>query len=138
MSDVSLEPYLFFDGECAEAMEFYKSVFGGELEMNKGDDMPDGTPMKEQMKGRIMHASLKGGDVNLMASDGTKASPKTAKVELSLGGTDEAKMRKMFDSLAQGGKVRMPLERQFWGDLFGNLTDKYGVDWMMNIGTNMS
>ena len=53
----------------------------------------------------------------------------------TLGGTDEAQMRKIFDGLAKGGKVRMPLEKQFWGDIFGNLTDKYGVEWMMNIGS---
>ncbi|MBX4190725.1 VOC family protein, partial [Candidatus Saccharibacteria bacterium] len=64
-------------------------------------------------------------------------SDKAAKVELSLGGTDEAEMRKMFDKLAEGGKVKMPLEKQFWGDIYGQITDKYNLDWMMNIGDNM-
>jgi PhnB protein len=138
MANISLEPYLFFHGECREAMEFYKSVFGGEVEYNEADseqmgDMPD----KDWFKGKIMHASLKG-SVSLMASDSTKASEKAAKVELSLGGTDEAAMRKIFDSLAEGGTVKQPLEKQFWGDIFGQLTDKYNIDWMMNIGSNMS
>jgi PhnB protein len=128
MANISLEPYLFFKGNCKEAMEFYKNVFGGELTMQTMAD----TPKEAQM-----HASLKG-PVNLMASDSSMASDKTAKVELSLGGTDEAQMRKIFDGLAEGGKVRMPLEKQFWGDVFGNLTDKYSVDWMMNIGDSMS
>ncbi|MDB5161180.1 MAG: hypothetical protein JWO96_560 [Candidatus Saccharibacteria bacterium] len=132
---ITLEPYIFFRGQCREAMEFYKGVFGGELEMQTVDETPTDFPGKEAMKGQIMHASLKGGDINLMASDSQNASPKTAKVELSLGGYDEPKMRKMFDDLAEGGEVKTPLKKEFWGDIFGNLTDKYGVDWMMNIGT---
>jgi PhnB protein len=135
MDKVTLEPYLFFKGNCREAMEFYKSVFGGELEVQTMGDVPPGTPkMEGTTDDMIMHASLKGGDVNLMASDSQMASDKTAKVELSLGGTDQAKMHKIFDALAAGGEVKMALEKQFWGDIFGNLTDKYGIDWMMNIG----
>jgi PhnB protein len=134
MAKISLEPYLFFDGNCREAMEFYKSVFGGELDISDADpDQMGDMPNKEWFKGKVMHSSLKG-SVNLMASDSTKASDKTAKVELSLGGTDEAAMREIFDKLATGGKVKMKLEKQFWGDIYGQLTDKYGVDWMMNIG----
>jgi PhnB protein len=138
MANISLEPYLFFNGNCREAMEFYKSVFGGELEINEADPEQMGDmPNKDWFKGKIMHCSLKG-PVNFMASDSPTASDKAAKVELSLGGTDEAAMRKMFDALAEGGKVKMPLEKQFWGDIYGQITDKYNVDWMMNIGTNMS
>ncbi len=136
MSKVTLEPYLFFKGNAKEAMEFYKSVFGGEIEMQTMGEVPADLPKMEGMTDdMIMHASLKGGAVDLMASDSPKASPKAAKVELSLGGTDEDQMRKMFNALSQGGKVNMALEKQFWGDIFGSLTDKYGVDWMMNIGS---
>ncbi len=137
MGKVTLEPYLFFKGNAKEAMEFYKSVFGGKLEVQTMDEIPENAMPAEDrkaMKGWVMHASLKGGAVDMMASDGKAASPKTAKVELSLGGTDEVQMRKIFDDLAVGGKVKMPLEKQFWGDVFGSLTDKYGVDWLMNIG----
>ena len=137
MANISLEPYLFFSGNCREAMEFYKSVFGGNVDYSEADpeqmgDMPD----KEWFKGKIMHASLKG-PVNIMASDSKIASDKSAKIELSLGGTDEKEMREIFDKLAAGGKVKMPLEKQFWGDVYGQITDKYNIDWMMNIGTNM-
>ena len=137
MGNVTLEPYLFFKGNAKEAMELYKGVFGGELTVSKVSDVPPGTPtMEGTTPDMVMHASLKGGAVNLMASDSPKASSKSAKVELSLGGTDEAQMRKIFDALAEGGEVKMKLEKQFWGDIFGSLTDKYGVDWMMNIGDN--
>lgn len=119
-------------------MEFYKGVFGGELEINDADpDKMGDMPNKDWFKGKIMHATLKGGDVSFMASDSQKASDKTAKVELSLGGTDEARMREVFDKLVEGGKVKMPLKKQFWGDVYGQLEDKFGVEWMMNIGSNM-
>jgi PhnB protein len=140
MANMTLEPYLFFKGNGKEAMEFYKSVFGGELTMSTLGESPK--EVLEQMKidesryGEIMHASLKG-PVNLMGSDSQMASEKAAKVELSLGGTDEAQMKEIFDKLSDGGNVRMPLSKQFWGDTFGMLTDKFGVDWNMNIGSNM-
>jgi len=138
MAKISLEPYLFFNGNCREAMEFYKSVFGGELEISEADPEQMGDmPNKDWFEGKIMHSSLKG-PVNLMASDSPKASDKTAKIELSLGGTDEPQMRETFDKLAMGGTIKMPLEMQFWGDVYGQLTDRYNVDWMMNIGSNMS
>jgi PhnB protein len=136
MAKITVEPYLFFNGNAKEAMEFYKTVFGGELDVSTMADSPPEAQMPGTKPTDVMHASLKG-PVNLMASDSSKASDKMAKVELSLGGTDEVQMRKIFDGLAEGGEVRMPLEKQFWGDTFGMLTDKYGVDWMMNIGENM-
>lgn len=133
MDKVTLNPYLFFNGNCKEAMEFYKSIFGGELTMQTFGEIPGDMPGKIEHPDWIMHARLEGGEVKLMGNDSSKASPKTAKVELSLSGMDEAKLRKMFDSLSGGGKVTMPLDRQFWGDTFGMLTDKYGIDWMVNI-----
>ncbi len=139
MSKLRLEPYLFFKGNCREAMEFYKSVFGGKLdvmEVNMKDFEGYDMPNKEWFKGKIMHAKLEG-DFTILASDSPKASAKMAKVELNIGGEDEAKMRKIFDGLAKGGKVNTPLKKQFWGDIWGNVTDKFGVDWMMNIGKGM-
>lgn len=135
MSKVNLEVYLFFKGECREAMEFYKSVFGGELNVTSYKDTPMGA-MEGVQEDWLMHASLEGGDVKLMASDTAEASPETKKVSLSLGGTDEPKMRKIFEALSAGGEVRQPLEKAPWGDIFGSLVDKYGVDWMMNVGQN--
>jgi len=136
MDKVNLEPYIFFNGNCREAMEFYKSVFGGELFFQNMSDVPGDVPKMEGVtENMVMHASLKGGDAAIMASDSPNASPQAKKITLSLGGSDEQKMRKMFDNLAAGGKVTTPLRKEFWGDTFGNLTDKFGVDWMMNIGT---
>lgn len=137
MHKVTLEPYIFFKGNCQEAMEFYKSVFGGELTAQKMDEVPADVPKMEGFSGdMIMHASLEGGAVKLMGSDSPRASAEAKKVSLSLGGYDEELMRKIFDSLSEGGKVFMPLKKEFWGDIFGSLTDKFGVEWMMNIGVN--
>lgn len=134
MSNVNLEAYLFFKGNCREAMEFYKNIFGGELTITTMADAPAIPGMPNVDKSWVMHASLEGGAVKLMASDSQNASDKSAKVELSLTGSDEPAMRKMFDGLSEGGTVKMALEKQFWGDMFGNLQDKFGVDWNMNIG----
>jgi PhnB protein len=131
MSDVSLEVYLYFKGECRQAMEFYKSIFGGELSLNTYAET--GADKNGDKKDWLMHASLEGGVIKLMASDTERASPTAAKVELSLGGSDEAQLRAIFDKLAEGGKVKSELKKEFWGDIFGSLTDKYGIAWMMNI-----
>ncbi len=138
MAKVQLDPYLFFSGNAKEAMEFYKGVFGGQLEMQSMDEVPeDAMPpgTKESMKGMIMHASLDTGDFKIFASDSPKASPKAAKIELSLGGEDETKLRGWFEALSEGGKVKMPLKKQFWGDIYGQLIDKYNIEWMVNIAS---
>ncbi|HVI60624.1 MAG TPA: VOC family protein [Candidatus Saccharimonadales bacterium] len=132
MSDVSLDVYLFFKGQCKEAMEFYKDIFGGELTMQTYADAP-GMSDDASKKDWVMHARLEGGDIKLMASDTDKASPQAAKVDLTLGGTDEARLREIFGKLSKDGKVNSPLKKEFWGDTFGSLTDKYNINWMMNI-----
>ncbi|MBX4201567.1 VOC family protein [Candidatus Saccharibacteria bacterium] len=129
MGKVNLDPYLFFDGKAEEAMNFYKGIFGGELTLLTMDSMP-GTDAKDAK--RIMHALLDG-EVRLMASDSHQASPETSKIELSIGGDDEAKLRGWFDALAEGGTTKMTLEKVQWGDIYGQLKDKYGVEWMVNI-----
>lgn len=134
MSKIYHDPYLFFRGDCAEAMQFYKNIFGGEVSLMKYDDMPmPGMENAEELKGKIMHALLDAGDVRLMASDTTIASEKSAKIELSLSGEDEEKLRGYFDGLSSGGTVKSPLKKEMWGDTYGQLTDKFGIDWMINI-----
>lgn len=131
MANVSLDPYLFFKGSAREAMEFYKSVFGGELTIQTVDETPD-FPGKDKMKGQIMHAMLDG-DIKLMGSDSLNASSEAKKIELSLSGEDEAKLRGYWQALSDGGKITMPLEKAPWGDTFGMVSDKFGIAWMVNI-----
>ena len=132
MGEVRLEVYLFFKGDCKGAMEFYKSIFGGELNVTTYKDA--GVNAEGTSPDWLMHSSLEGGEVKLMGSDTAQASPVAKKVSLSLGGIDEARMREIFDALSAGGKVFSALKKEAWGDLFGSFTDKYGVEWMMNIG----
>ncbi|HEY3248694.1 MAG TPA: VOC family protein [bacterium] len=133
MDNVTLDAYLFFEGNCRPAMEFYKGIFGGQLDVQTYDEVPAEMPGREQMKGKVIHARLAGGDVNLMASDTHDKTLGTGKIELSVSGDDEAKLRKIFDGLSAGGKVSSPLKKEFWGDTFGSLTDKFGIGWMVNI-----
>ena len=134
MDKVTLDAYLFFPGNCREAMEFYRSVFGGTLNVQTYDEVPGGKK-SATMKGKVIHASLMGGEVNLMASDSpNKDGLGTGKISLSLSGTDEPTLRKMFTELSAGGKVTSGLKKEFWGDTFGSVTDRFGVDWMVNIG----
>ena len=134
MTAVNLDPYLFFKGNAKDAMDFYKGIFGGELTIMTFGDAGAQMPGAEEMKDKIMHAKLEG-DVNLMASDSREASEHAAKIELSLSGDDEQKLTSYFEKLSEGGKVKSPLKKEMWGDTFGQLTDKYNIDWMVNIAT---
>lgn len=132
MSAVAFDVYLFFTGNCREAMEFYREVFGGELTIQTHDEVPGNT--MEGMEGKVMHAHLTGGDISLMASDSTrKEAFGESFISLSLGGSDEAKLRSLFTKLSEGGEVTSELKKEFWGDTFGTVKDKFGVDWMVNI-----
>jgi PhnB protein len=131
---VELNAYLFFPGNTEQAIAFYQQVFGGEVSITRVGDV-DPTAASEQ-KNQVLNAQLIGGDITLRASDreDTSTDPQT-RIELSLIGTDDARLRALFDGLAEGGTVRTKLERQFWGDVFGSVTDKYGIGWQVNIGT---
>ncbi len=135
MATVSLDPYIFFRGNCREAMEFYQDLFGGTLEIQTYADAKMGD---ESQKDWIMHAMLSGGHVKLMASDTPQASPKAAKVTLSLSDADDKILAPIFDKLAVNGEVISGLKKEFWGDIFGNLVDKYGIEWMVNIPDSKS
>lgn len=136
MSDTRLTPYLSFKGgKTREALEFYHGIFGGDLQMQTFGESPMEFP--DEKKHLIMHAALRSDDVAIYASDGQQDSDHVTgtNIAISVNGSDEAELRKCFDGLAKGGKVTMPLEKQFWGDLFGMVTDKYGINWMVNVGT---
>jgi len=124
MSKVTFNPYLFFTGNCKEAMEFYKGIFGGEVTYQMHYDDPN----------KVMHAQLDGGEIEFMGSDGDRTTPyETCRISLSLSGTDTDKLTGFFKALAEGGNVESDLKTESWGDTFGMVTDKYGVDWMVNI-----
>jgi PhnB protein len=134
---MQLEPYLFFSGNCEEALNFYKGVLGGEIQgISRWKEMPNdagGPPVTPENENNVMHASFKAPGVSFMASD---ASPgKTygeGPISLSIGTSDVGEAERVFNGLANGGNVEMPLTDTFWGAKFGMLTDKYGIDWMVN------
>lgn len=131
----TLTPYLIFPGQTKEAMEFYKSILGGELTMSTYGE--SGMPTTEENRDKIIHAELKNDSLSFMASDDNEKSPVKMgnNVHMSLVGSEAEKLKEWFKKLSVGGKVDMPLAKQFWGDTFGMLTDKFGVHWMVNISS---
>jgi PhnB protein len=133
---MQLSVYLFFYGRTEEAMNFYHSVLGGDLYISLNRDSPAAADVPKAWHDKVMHSTLEGDGFNIMASDGREDSPqaKDSNISLCLGFKDEAKARETFDKLSAGGKVTMPMEKMFWGALFGQFTDKYGIEWMVNCG----
>jgi PhnB protein len=132
-----LIPYLNFDGQTTEAMKLYQSILGGKLSLQTfAEAFPDTSP---DLKDRIMHAHLETDELSIMASDThPKHSPPLVSgnnVNLSIVGSDENRLTEYFNKLAENGKVQMPLEKQFWGDVFGALEDRFGIHWMVNISS---
>jgi len=133
----SVNPYLGFDGDCEEAFEFYRSVFGGEFEaVNRYSEMPPDTPDMGAAADKIMHISLPLGDGQaLMGSDRPPGMGNTTSgdsVAISVAPESAEEGRRLFEALAAGGQVTMPYERQFWGADYGMCRDRYGINWMVN------
>lgn len=131
-----LNSYIHFDGNARDAMEFYRSVFGGEvLSSTYGESASDDMPVDEMMADKLMHAHLHGGNIELMGSDmpDSMSFQEGSRVTLSINGSDEAELRGYWEKLSQDAQIHVPLDRAPWGDMFGMLTDKFGVNWMVNI-----
>ncbi|MGD9596844.1 MAG: VOC family protein [Steroidobacteraceae bacterium] len=128
--------YLGFDGTCAEAMRFYETTFGGKLAaMIRFADMPDAGEMPPAVANRIMHANLVLDDgSSLMAGDAPANEPfagmRGCMLAMSYPEIDVA--QRIFDALAKGGRVTMPMQETFWAQRFGMLTDRYGTSWAIN------
>lgn len=133
----TLSPYLTFNGNAAEAMQYYQSIFGGELTMQTFGEA--GMAESDEMKDKIVHALLESDTIKFMASDTSPEHGPTVtvgnNVNLSINGSDKDALTEYFKNLAQGGKIEMPLAEQFWGDIFGSCEDKFGIHWMVNISS---
>jgi PhnB protein len=136
---VVLNPYLHFNGNAEEAMNFYKGVFGGELTLSHYGDFPNPS-LKEEDKNQVMHSDLQAPGIRLMASDSGPMGAGTIgdNFSLSFSGDDTATLRKYFEALGEGGTVTQPLAKQQWGDEFGMLSDKFGISWFINISAPKS
>jgi len=130
----TINSYLRFNGNCKEAMAFYQNCLGGELNMQKVGESPMAVNMPQQMQDKIMHASLKTDGFTIMASDlcDERGVIKGNNVSLLLDCDSEDQIRSVYKKLSVGGKKTHPLEKTFWNALFGDLTDKYSINWMFN------
>jgi PhnB protein len=135
-----LDSYLFFNGNCAEAMRFYERTFGGKIDMMMTyGQAPDPQQCPAGSQDRIMHAHLTVDGRTLMASD-TPAGQENAGMSgfaLSMNYPTVGEAKRVFDALVEGGKVMMPLGKTFWSESFGMLTDRFGVGWMVSGGASM-
>lgn len=132
-----LNAYLSFDGQCAEAMNFYAELLGGKLDaLITYGDMPGDQPVAPQHAARIMHACLTHPDFRLMAGDAPPGVPFEGMKGVMMALTYEkaADARRVFEKLAEGGTVTMPLAETFWAETFGMVTDRYGTGWGVNGG----
>ncbi|MEU9304536.1 VOC family protein [Streptomyces sp. NPDC048269] len=129
-----LNPYISFDGDARQALEFYKGVFGGSLTLNTYGDF--GGKEAGDAGDRIMHGMLESDSgFTLMGADnppGTQHNPGN-NIAVSLSGEDAGELRGYWDKLSTGGTVAVPLDKQMWGDVFGMCMDRFGITWMVNI-----
>lgn len=129
-----LIPYLFFNGNCREAMNFYQQCFGGELEIFTYGDSPEQVPHKNADKNEIMHAKLINDSLSMMASDWPGHETNIGNnVQLSIDCDSKSQIESLFNKLSHEGKIIQPLADTFWGAHFGMLIDKFGIHWMLNF-----
>ena len=136
MATVTLNPYISFNDNSEEVLNFYKSVLGGEVTISRFSEFAnESMPVAEEHKNLVMHGVLKTDGFQLMVADsapvgGTKVGDN---ISISLSGDDEAKLTRYYEGLSAGGTIKEPLAKAPWGDSFGMFTDKFGIHWLVNI-----
>jgi len=132
---MQVQPYLFFDGRCEEAVEFYRRTLGAEVTMlMRFKDSPDPAMVPPGAANKVMHASFRIGETTVLASDGRcegRSSFQGFALSLTVPGETEAD--RLFAALADGGQVQMPLTRTFFSPRFGMVADRFGVSWMIFV-----
>jgi PhnB protein len=133
-----IQPYLFFNGKCDEAIEFYRQALGAEVTMlMRYQDAPEPPPpgmLPPGSENKVMHANIKIGDATILASDGhCTGATKFEGFSLTIVLSDQADAKRKFEALSASGKVQMPLTKTFYSPCFGMLTDKFGVGWMIYV-----
>jgi PhnB protein len=135
---MQIQPYLFFDGRCEEALDFYKKALGAEVVMlMRYKESPEPPPpgcVPPNSENKVMHCAFRVGGSTVLASDGScKGKPDFQGFSLSLTVADEAEADRVFNALAAGGQVRMPLDKTFFSPRFGMVADRFGVGWMVYV-----
>ena len=137
MPDTTITPYLFFGGRCEEAIAFYRTALGAEIEMMmRFNESPEPAPpgmLQAGFETKVMHSSFRVRGIQLMASDGCNDKANSTGFHLALSLPTEADARQAFDALADGGSVQMPLCKTFWSPCYGMLTDRFGIEWMVMV-----
>ena len=130
-----VQPYLFFDGRCEEALAFYKKTIGAEVRMMmRWKDSPDPSMTSPGNEEKVMHAQFDIGETHVMGSDGRcEGKPNFQGFALSISVDTEPEADRLFSALGDGGKVTMPMAKTFFSPRFGMLTDKFGVGWMIIV-----
>ena len=138
IDDRNIEPYLFFNGRCEEAVEFYRQALGAEVLMTmRFKESPEPHPpgmVPPGFENKIMHTSFRVGQTTVMASDGCSADKANFEgFSLALSVSNEAEADRVFAALSNGGQVRMPLTKTFWSPRFGMVADRFGIGWMVSV-----
>jgi PhnB protein len=134
---MDVNPYLMFNGRCEEALRFYESAVGAsDVHIIRFGEAPPGAggPGPRPPADKVMHANFRIGDTTILASDGEcSGTTRFDGFSLSINAASDAEAKKLFDALAKGGQVRMPLAKTFWTSSFGMLVDRFGVGWMVSV-----
>ena len=132
---MQIQPYLSFEGRADEAIEFYKKAIDAKVDMlMRFKEAPDQSMVTPESKDKVMHAALRAGDTQLLVSDGRcTGGPNFQGIALALSVAKEADADRIFNALAEGGKVNMPLAKTFFSPKFGMVADKFGVGWMVMV-----
>jgi PhnB protein len=137
MNPTTIQPYLFFGGRCEEAVAFYAAALGAQVDMMmRYSDSPDAPPpgmVPPGWQDKIMHTTFQVGGAVVMASDGCEAGSGFAGFSLALNVATPEQAERKFAALADGGQVMMPMGKTFWSPLFGMVTDRFGVGWMVGV-----
>ena len=131
-----LNPYIHFNGKCREAMTFYHSCLGGELMLQKISESPMAAQLPSEMGAHILHSTLTNGAITIMASDMSTNPTKGDDITLCLNCTNTEELSDYFTKLSEGGNIKMQLHQTFWGATYGELTDKFGMNWMFSYMKN--
>ena len=137
MPSSTVQPYLFFGGRCEEALNYYRTAIGAQVEMvMRYSDSPEAPPpglLAPGFENKVMHCSFQVGGSTIMASDGCGPGASFTGFSLALSLATEAEVEKAFAALADGGAVKMPLAKTFFSPLYGQLVDRFGIEWMVMV-----
>ena len=135
---MQVQPYLFFDGRCDDALNFYKTALGAKVDMlMRFKEAPDQSMVSPDSKDKVMHAAVHIGDTQVLMSDGRcQGKPSFQGISLTINAPDVAAAERQFNALAEGGQVQMPMGETFFASRFGMLADKFGVGWMVIVEKN--